>query len=175
MPPELLLALLLRWIHIASATLAIGAPFFVRFALLPAAGKALDDAAHQKLRAAINSRWSRFVYILITLFIITGLITFLVPLRVDGVLVTARWKDFSPADKQLYHMVFGIKMLAALGIFFLASVLAGKTETFAPLRKKAKLFLSVLLVLAAILLVCSSTLRYLPRGGQPVEIRNAAP
>ncbi len=162
MSNELIIPLLVRWIHIGCATTAIGAPFFVRFALMPAATQSLDDATHQKLRQAINARWRHIVYALITLFILTGLYQFLVPTRVDGVLVTARWRDFSPEDQRLYHMVFGIKMLAAFSIFFLASALAGRSETFAVIRKKAKLFVTILLLLAAILLACSSVLRFLP-------------
>lgn len=162
MPTDLLLAALIRWTHIASAALAIGAPFFMRFALLPAAHKVLDDASHQKLKETINARWRVIVYVLITTFIVTGLINFLVPLRVDGVLVTARWKEFAPADKRLYHMIFGIKMLLAFAIFFLASALPGRTATFAPIRKNARLWLVVLLVLAALLLFCSNLLRFLP-------------
>jgi uncharacterized membrane protein len=163
MSPQLLLVLLLRWIHIASATLAIGAPFFVRFALLPAAARVLDDDSHLRLKAAINARWKHFVYIIITLFIITGLINFLVPIRVDGVLLTARWKDFSPEDRRLYHMLFGFKMIAAFLIFTLASALAGRTNLFAPLRKNARATLTLLLLSAAVLLILSSALRYLPR------------
>jgi len=170
MSSSLLLVLLLRWIHIGSATLAIGAPFFVRFALLPAAAKVLDDDSHQKLKGAINARWKHFVYIIITLFIITGLIQFLVPIRVDGILLTARWKDFSHADKRLYHMVFGFKMIAAFLIFTLASALAGRSALFAPLRKNAKATLTLLLLAAAILLVLSSTLRYLPRNPAPQSL-----
>jgi hypothetical protein len=160
---ELLVVVVMRWIHIACAMLAIGAPFFVRFAMLPAAARVLDADSHQKLKDAINARWRHIVYLFITLFIISGLFNFLVPVRgIDGHLISARWKDFNPNDKKLYHMFFGFKMIAAFGIFFLASALAGRTNVFAPIRKNAKLFLGILLLLAAILLVCSSELHYLP-------------
>src|SRR5262249_50683435 len=153
---DLLLALIVRWIHIISATIAIGAPFFVRFALLPAASSELDDATHQKLRAAINRRWAKIVYIVITLFILTGLYNFFVATRVNGELITARWRDFAPEDRKIYHMIFGFKMIFAFTLFFLASALAGRTNTFAPIRKNAKLFLVVLLLTAALIIVCST-------------------
>jgi hypothetical protein len=164
MSGELILPMVMRWLHIGSAMLAIGAPFFVRFALMPAAGSVLDEAAQEKLRERINARWRHVVYVLITLFLISGLYTFLVPVRIaaTGPLVSARWRDFSPEDKRLYHMIFGIKMLCALGIFFLASALAGRTATFAPIRRRARTWVGVLLVLAAILVVCSTMLRFLP-------------
>jgi hypothetical protein len=162
MPPELIVAYLMRWIHIACAMIMIGGPFFVRFGLIPAANTALDEEAHTRLRDAINARWRIIVYIVITLFLITGFYNFFVETRVNGILVTGRWRDFAPEDKRLYHMLFGFKVLAAFGIFFLASALAGRTKTFAPIRQRRKTFTALLLVLAAVLLVCSTWLRYLP-------------
>jgi uncharacterized membrane protein len=159
---DLLIVYGVRWVHIVCATLAIGGPFFVRFALLPAAGKVLDEATHQRLRAAVNARWAKVVYVVITLFILTGLYQFLVTTRVNGVLVTGRWRDFSPADRKVYHMIFGIKMMAAFTLFFLASALAGRSEGLAVIRRKAGVFLGVLLVLAAVVVACSTMLRYLP-------------
>jgi hypothetical protein len=175
MPAELVLVYVMRWVHIACAMVMIGGPFFVRFGLLPAADRVLDGGSQEKLRDAINARWRVAVYVVITLFLITGLYTFLVPTRVNGVLVTARWKDFGPEDKRLYHMLFGFKVLAAFGIFFLASALAGRTKTFAPIRAKGKTFVGVLLLLAGVLLVCSTWLRYLPTHGGPSHGENLVP
>ena len=161
MNPDLILPYTMRWLHIVSAMLAIGVPFFVRFVLTPAANKSLDEAQHQKLREAINAKWRIIVYILITLFLISGFYTFLVPVRVNGVLVSSWWRDMSPDAKRTYHMIFGIKVLAAFGIFFLASALAGRTQTFAPIRMKRKMFLTVLLLLAAVVVTCAVALRYM--------------
>jgi hypothetical protein len=55
-----LLPLIARWVHIGSAMAAIGAPFFVRFALLPSATQVLDDATHQKLRES-SPDFTRFL------------------------------------------------------------------------------------------------------------------
>ena len=175
MTTDLLLAWLMRFLHIAAAIAAIGAPFFVRFALMPAATAALDDENHQKLREAIGKRWRHFVYIFILIFIATGFYNFLVQTRlppeageVTGRLITARWKDFSPEDKKTYHMLFGIKTLCAFGIFFLASALAGRSKTFAAIRQKARVYITLLLLLATLVLVCSTLLRFLPlRPAQP--------
>ena len=162
MEATLILPVVARWVHIGCAMAAIGGPFFVRFALLPAAGKVLDPAKQQELREAVNARWRKIVYALITLFLITGTYNFLVETRVHGVLVTARWKDFSADDKHLYHMLFGIKMLAAFSIFILASALAGRTKTFEPIRRSAKLWIGVLLLCGAVIVVCSGVMRQIP-------------
>ena len=162
MAGSVLIAWIVRWIHITSAVLAIGAPFFVRFALMPAAAKVLDDATHQKLKEAINARWRHIVYLLITLFILTGSYNFFVETRVNGVLITARWHDFDEQSKRIYHMLFGIKMLAAFAIFFLASALSGRTQTFAPIRKNARLYVTVLLLLGVLVLICATLMHMLP-------------
>jgi len=159
---ELLVAISARYIHIACAIILLGGPFFIRFALLPAAKKSLEPDGQEKLESAINGRWRIVVYCVITLFILTGLYQFLVPVRENGVLITARWRDFSEADKKIYHMIFGIKMLGAFAIFFLASALAGRTQTFAPIRKKSGLFLGIFLVIAALVLAAALLLTRLP-------------
>jgi len=169
MTSQLLLAWLVRFLHISSAIAAIGAPFFMRFALMPAATEALDDPTHLKLREAIGKRWRHYVYIFITIFIATGLYNFLVETRLppefgqaEGKLITARWREFSPDDKKIYHMLFGVKMLAAFAIFFLASALAGRTKTFAPIRQKARVYVTFLLLLGVLVVICSTLLRFLP-------------
>lgn len=163
MTTELLLAWFVRFIHIASAIGAIGAPLFVRFALMPAAAKTLDETTHQKLREAINARWRIAVYIFITLFLLTGFFNFMVETRTPaGTLITARWKDFGPEDKRIYHMLFGIKMLCAFTIFFLASALAGRSAAFAPIRKNARTTVTLLLLLGLLVVICSTLLRFLP-------------
>jgi len=170
---QIILAWFVRYVHIASAIGAIGAPFFVRLALLPAASQTLDDATHQALRQKINARWSKVVYGLIALFLITGFYSFLIETRlpdtvaangmpVRGALITARWRDFSPEDRKLYHMIFGIKVLCALIIFFLASALAGRAKVFEPIRKNARVYLTVVLLLGGLVLVCATLLHYLP-------------
>jgi uncharacterized membrane protein len=165
-----MLAWFVRFVHISCAIGAIGAPFFVRFALMPAASSTLDEAADQNLRESINKRWRHIVYLLITLFILTGSFNFFVETRnAAGDLITARWKAFSPEDKRLYHMIFGIKVLAAFVIFFLASALAGRTATFAPLRKNARVTVTLLLLLGLLVVICSTLLRFLPMHPMPPE------
>lgn len=175
MQTEMLLPMVLRWLHIAAAMIAVGGPFFIRFGLLPAAQKTLDPEAHTNLREAINKRWRHIVYLCITIFLLTGLYNFLVETRVGDQWYTGRWKGFlDDADKRAYHMIFGIKFLAAMVMFVIASALPGRTKTFAPMRKNAAVWLSVLLTCAAVILVCSVSLRYLPRSGYKLQELPAA-
>src|SRR4051812_40718305 len=157
MTAQLILAWFVRFVHIGSAIAAVGAPFYIRFALMPAAAETLDDATHQKLRAAIARRWRVAVYILITLFILTGAFNFFAEIRLPpepgqatGRLITGRWRDFSTQDKQTYHMLFGIKVLASFILFFLASALVGRSKALEPLRKNARTTVTIVLLLAGL-------------------------
>jgi uncharacterized membrane protein len=163
MSPDLLLPLIALWIHVLSAIAIIGGPIFIRFALLPAAAKVLTEEQREQLRDTINARWKHVVYLLITLFLITGIYMFAYPTRVGGVLVTERWADFSPRDKSIYHAIFGIKMIAAFALFFLASALTGRTKALAPIRKNGKLFTTIVIVLGIVAVLCAVIMRDLPQ------------
>lgn len=160
---QIILAWFVRLLHISAAIGAVGGPFFVRYALMPAAARTLDEETHAKLRAAINARWRMAVYGLITVFLLTGAFNFFVETRLpNGTLITARWKDFGPDDQRTYQMLFGIKVLCAFGIFFLASALAGQAKVFAPIRKNARVAVTVLLLLAGLVVVCATLMHMLP-------------
>lgn len=144
-----ILALIARWIHIISACLAVGVPIFMRFVFLPVATRTLPPETLAQLRNALNARWRHWVYAIILMFLLSGLYTFIaVVLPLD-----------LGEDKPTYHMLFGFKMILALGIFFLASALAGRARIFQLFRDKTKTFLGVLIIMLALLLVLSGLLR----------------
>lgn len=143
------LAILARWIHIISATLAIGVPIFMRFVLMPIATKTLSPESALQLRQAISARWFKWVNAIIALFILSGLYTFI------AVILPL---DLGEA-KPVYHMIFGFKMILALGIFFLASALAGHAKPFQIFRDKAKVFLGILIAMSLLLVLLSGVLR----------------
>lgn len=151
MTPEMFLMLLARWLHILSAALAIGVPIYVRFVLMPGMS-AIDEESRSKLKDAMARRWRVIVYLMIVVFLATGLYNFL------GV---ARWRDFSPELKSRYHMYFGIKFLVALVMFFLSSALAGRSAKLEFIRANARLWLMVLILLGLFIIVISGTMRFM--------------
>jgi hypothetical protein len=56
-------------------------------------------------------------------------------------------------------MVFGIKFLLALAIFALASLLAGRTAAAEALRKNARMWLNLNILLAVLVVCLSGVLR----------------
>jgi uncharacterized membrane protein len=154
MTAEYVLLLLARWLHILSAAVALGVPIYVRLVLLPALAT-VDDETRGRLGEAIARRWRLIVYSAITLFLVTGLYNYL---------VVARWSqdDFPSSERPRYHMLFGIKFLVALGMFFIASALAGRSAKLAPMRANARLWLTVLIMLGILIVVLSGIMRFMP-------------
>jgi hypothetical protein len=59
-------------------------------------------------------------------------------------------------------MVLGIKILAAIVVFFLAALLAGRTNAAEAIRQKWRLWINVCLLLALVTVVVGSVLRSYP-------------
>lgn len=156
---NLALQLIFRWIHIGSAITVVGGTVFMLFVLLPAAKEILDEE-HLKLRAAVLKRWKWFVHFGIALFLVSGLYNYI--------------KVMAPLHKGdgLYHALMGIKMLLAMGVFGLAEVLVGRSKLAEKLRQNASKFLTINLVLAAIIVMLSGFLRTLP--AKPAAVAPAA-
>lgn len=140
------LELLLRWLHIGSAIVAIGGAFFMRFALMPAATATLDEASHDKLREALRKRWFIVVQVCIAILLVTGGINFVLLAMPPKV------------EPMPYHAIFGVKFLAAMGVFFIASVLVGRGQGMAAFRANRKKWLTNLLSLAAVIVLLSGIL-----------------
>lgn len=133
----LLIDFLSRIIHVGTAITLVGGSVFTLLVLMPSA-KELDDEAHDQLAAAIGSRWKRFVHLGVLLFLASGLYNYVRAIelhRGDG----------------LYHAMVGAKMVLALGVFFLAAALVGKSAKLQPIRDHRGKWLKVLVLLAAVI------------------------
>jgi uncharacterized membrane protein len=137
-----------RWVHVGAAIVLLGGSTFIRFVLMPSA-ELLPEAEHQQLRQAVMGRWKRFVMIGIGLLLASGLYNYGTSGRVGG----------------LYHGLMGIKMLLAVGVFFLASALTGRSARLAAIRKDAKKWLIVLIVMAASVVAIGGFLKVAVSGG----------
>ena len=140
------LLLISRSLHIAAAIVTIGGAAFLRFALLPGAKQALEEEAHQRLREAVRNRWAHVVRAGIALLLVTGAINFVILAMPPKI------------DPMPYHAIFGLKFLAALGVFMIASALVGRSPAFVKLRRHDRTWLNGLLILAAVIVLLSGLL-----------------
>ena len=135
-----------RGIHLLCAMLAVGALVFQRIALRPA----LDATPSPELGESIRKRWAPVTHLAITLLIVTGMYQLM--------------KAGIPKGKEesSYHMWFGIKFVAAMGIFFLVTALGGRSAAFEKLRQGGRLWGSVAIILALVVIGISLHLRQIP-------------
>lgn len=139
------LSIVLRVMHILAAGTAIGGTVFMRVALVPAA-QTLADPERRKLLDAVRSRWAVPVMISITALLVSGLVNLVVTVR-----------NFEVSST--YHMLFGIKFLLALGVFYIASTLVGRSQAAERFRQQAGFWLAINTLLISLLVVLSAVLR----------------
>ena len=60
-----------------------------------------------------------------------------------------------------YHLLFAVKFVAAMGVFFLASALTGKSPAFASLRNRPGIWLSLVAGLGVLVILISGILKNL--------------
>lgn len=105
------LRILSRIFHILFATIIGGGLFYLRAVLAPAGA----DACYAGRRAV----WARWVGIATAVLIASGLFNYISYVR-DA-------KGAGDPLPSAYHMLFGVKFLLALFVFFVAAILAGRT------------------------------------------------
>jgi len=123
---------------------------FMRLALVPAL-KRLDDEASSRLKEALRSNWSKMVFGAIFFLLVSGIYNFITTI-----------KSFDDhVNKSLFHMLFGIKFLLALGVFFIGSALAGRSKATQKIRDNTVFYLTINAVLAVTVVCLSGVLRAL--------------
>ncbi len=134
--------LVLRWFHIFPAVILLGGVFLMRFALWPSLMSLAEDE-RRRFQDALRKRWAMWVGISAGLLLLSGIAN-------TGLIVAAY--DFGD-HTGMYHGLLGLKILLALAIIYIASLLAGRSEAAERFRQKSSLWLNVNVFLA-ILLIC---------------------
>ncbi len=149
MDTSIVAPVLVRWMHVLTAIVAVGGLVFMAFVLRPAAARSLDAGNTEALRGAVMGRWRVVVMISIALLFVSGMATFLMESIDKGRAVPA------------YHAIFGVKFLLALVVFFFASVLAGRSRAFDKLRGDGARLSAITAALALAVAMIASILRSL--------------
>jgi len=149
MDSELILPIVARWAHILAAVVVVGGLVFVRLILAPAAQATLDEDGRSALRRAITARWKPVVWACIALLLVSGFYNF-------ATISLAKAKEAA-----VYHPLFGIKFLAALVVFFIASVLVGRSKATEKLRARSPSLLAAAIASAVVVILVSGVLKNL--------------
>lgn len=148
--------LLMRWMHILSAIALMGGTIFMRFGLHPVLADLAADA-QQTLKAGVRRHWAKWVMASSGFLILSGIVNIV------------RYTQDKVVDPMPYHAIVTVKMLLALVIFFVASLLVGRSANAEKFRQKAVFWLNLNLVLAVIVVCMGGFLRTLHHPPKPAE------
>jgi len=132
-----------------TAVMGGGAAFFAALALLPTL-REMPEPTRSAIRSAVADRWRPVLSASIGLLLLSGIANFVL------------FQGPAHAGQALYLALFGVKVLAALGVFFLASALMGRSEALQPVRDNGALWTKVNAGLVLLVLLISGVLRTLP-------------
>ncbi len=133
------LNLILRWLHILSAIVLVGGIFYLRFAVVPTL-ETLPADQRETIGASLRRGWAKWLYVAMALLLVTGITNMiLIP------------KQFPSLKGTPYGMLIGIKFMLALPIFFIVSMINGRSENAAKWRQKSRLWLNIAIVLSVII------------------------
>ncbi len=149
------LDVLSRFLHVAVAIVLVGGTVFMRFILMPAA-KELPEAEHDQLRQRLLARWKRVVHGGIGVFVLSGIYNYI------------QQRPNHAGDK-LYHALMGTKFLLAIGVFFIASALVGRSATFENMRQNRAKWMGLIVLLSALIVGVSGFVKVRKPKGKSVE------
>jgi uncharacterized membrane protein len=156
-----ILPLISRWLHILAAMAAVGGPMFIRLAMLPAMST-LPELERKQLHEQLRRRWSKVVMAAIVLLIASGFYNYVLFINAAhgwG----PEWQSGSH-NMWLYQMLFGIKVVLALAVFFLASAITSRSDALATFRENLKLWITVNLLLGIFIVCIAGQMRMMHAG-----------
>ena len=151
MEPELILGIVSRWLHIGSAIVLLGGTICMRFVV----GPVLKDQS-QELKEAVRGRWKRFVHAAIAGLLLSGVYNYVkaFPLhKGDG----------------LWHAMVDTKIIFALGVFFIASVLVGRSKGTQKFRDNAAKWTTIAILLGLMIVAMSGIAKVVGSKGKTID------
>lgn len=134
-----------RWLHIIPVIILVGGTVFMRFSLVPAAN---ENEASAELREGIRKRWAKLIMLSILFLLVTGL-------------YNAVAKIMAYELPGTYHGLVMVKLLVGLGIFYLASVLSGRSATAQKFRERETHWLNILCALMLVMVLVAGYMKSL--------------
>lgn len=121
-----------RWLHVVGGVILLGGALFYRFIVQPAAKSTLEPQSLVSLNSEITRRWKKLVHPLIAILLVSGLYNYYLHLPAH--------QGDGP-----YHMLMGIKIILALLVFTIVSLLvSSKDRPKIHANRAALSFISVL-------------------------------
>ena len=154
------ITLVSRVAHILAAIALAGGAFYMRGVLVPSLGTLSGESVDQ-FTEAIRRRWAKIVMASALVLIASGFYNLV------GIILLVR--EGSATLPGYYHPLIGIKVLLAFFIFYVASMLAGRTAAAGRYRERAPLWMKLNLAAAAALITIAGALHVPSKSEQPEE------
>lgn len=138
-----------RFFHISAAVIAVGGTFMLRYAVLPA----IEDQERLNVQADLHSSIRRRLQVIIPVAI--GL------LLLSGLVNLMRAFMVAPPPPVAYHMILGVKLLLAFGMFGVAMGLVWPSTPPNAIQRKRRMWLSFNVHAGLLLIACSVAMRFL--------------
>lgn len=138
-----------RILHILGAIILVGGLFYLRFVVSPVSAPP-GAAPVDQFFGGRRAKWAKWVGIATALILISGIWNYIQIIHQNERLIGA------------YHAFAGIKILAAIAVFLLAALLAGRTAIAETIRQNWRLWLNVCLALGLVTVILGSLLRSFP-------------
>ncbi len=154
------LDLAMRWLHIIPAIALVGGTIFMRVAVLPACNQ-LDESLRASVQENVRRGWSRLLMPSILFLLISGFVN------------TANISMTYQFPGNYYMPLLGVKLFLAIAIFYIASLLAGRSEGAVKFRERQEFWLNVNILLAVLLICIAGAMRLADR--EPKEKETTPP
>ena len=139
------LYLTMRWLHIIPAIVLVGGTIFMRVAVVPACNQ-LDEELRTSVQESVRRFWLRLLMPSIGFLIISGL-------------VNTAWISMDKQVPSYYMPLLTVKLILAVAIFYIASLLAGRSEAAVKFRQRQQFWLNVNILLAILLICIAGTMK----------------
>jgi hypothetical protein len=143
-----IIPLISRWMHILPAVVMVGGAIFTQLVLCPA----LDgNDAENEVKQQIKRKWSKVIMGCALLLLLSGLYNTMVIFGADD----------KPGG--MYHGLLALKIILAFSIFYISSMLAGKSDAALKLQEKEALWGKLNMYAAIIVVLLAGGMRMVPR------------
>jgi uncharacterized membrane protein len=141
------MSVIVQWLHVAAAVLAVGGVACMRLVVIPAA-ESLDEASRETFMEGVHGRFRQLISLSIGMLLISGLYNV-------GVVAAAG----QLTGPYLYPII--AKIVLALVVFKIAFMLLIPGPAFSGVKAKRKMWLMINLVLGLVVILIAAYLRRL--------------
>jgi len=148
MEPTDYIKLLSRWGHIIPTIILVGGAIFMNTVLIPALG---DHKDASEVKGRIKRTWAKVIMVCAGILIVSGFYNAYVAFKGD------------PKPSPIYHAAFTLKLILVGIVFYISSLLSGRSEVAIQFQKKERRWGKINMIAAIAVVLCAGLMKVAPR------------